>query len=576
MTIVPDNKKLGNGKSPMTTMKRYSWGDCDTLHETTPCATISVMKEHNPIIKETTVFFSSFIGIFTILTLIVTGCFIIHYATAQWSVGVNPDSLIFIDTAQNIIAGNGITAYVDGTQKPLTHFPPLYPLTLAAGGVISGKDPFVVARWVNIGTFALLLGYIARVVWYITNRTCWLSILVVGILILAPHILFIHTLAMSEPLFLVFTIITFFLLARYREVAHTRILVLASITSSMALLTRYPGIALILTGSIELFFFCPSRTFRKRVQDTLLFILLACTPMAFWIGRNMVLAENATNRTLAFHPPGLSHIRGFFYTLSTWVIPYSTSYTIHTGLRIILTGVFLVGCLFFWKRNISFRQYLYSFIIETPIARIASLFIAIYIGFILISISFFDYQTPLDYRLLLPVYLAILLIIAVFIHYDTENKQMFVKKRVILSVSLITMSILYIFVSSELMLFLHTNGWKYSGRRWQESALIEETAQIHPSIPIYTNAPNILRFIINRDTLSLPYKFHRTSLLPNETYAIEIATMREDIVHRDALIVYFTRLSWTNNIPTPEELQQELPLEPVVIVEDGILYAYSR
>jgi hypothetical protein len=126
------------------------------------------------------------------------------------------------------------------------------------------------------------------------------------------------------------------------------------------------------------------------------------------------------------------------------------------------------------------------------------------------------------------------------------------------------------------MLFLHTNGWKYSGRRWQESALIEETAQIHPSRTIYTNAPNILRFIIDRDTLSLPYKFHRTSLLSNETYAIEMSVMRERIVQHDALIVYFHRLAWTNNMPTPEELQQELLLEPVVIVEDGILYAYSR
>src|SRR6187455_890822 len=52
-------------------------------------------------------------------------------------VGVSPDSSEYVMGARNLLAGKGVGAIdADGEFHPLTHFPPLYMLLLAAGNAI--------------------------------------------------------------------------------------------------------------------------------------------------------------------------------------------------------------------------------------------------------------------------------------------------------------------------------------------------------------------------------------------------------------------------------------------------------
>ena len=67
----------------------------------------------------------------------------------------SPDSAFYVGTARNLLDGHGLTA--PPGSPPLSHFPPLFSLVLAAVGWLTGLDPLDAAGVVN----ALLLGVTA-------------------------------------------------------------------------------------------------------------------------------------------------------------------------------------------------------------------------------------------------------------------------------------------------------------------------------------------------------------------------------------------------------------------------------
>lgn len=78
------------------------------------------------------------------------GSGLLWYSTQPWGVGVGYDSFYYITSARNLISGQGLgTIDVDGSIIPLTKFPPLYPLILAALSFTSGLGIINVARLIK-------------------------------------------------------------------------------------------------------------------------------------------------------------------------------------------------------------------------------------------------------------------------------------------------------------------------------------------------------------------------------------------------------------------------------------------
>jgi hypothetical protein len=96
-----------------------------------------------------------------LLLLAAMGAICVFYATA-WGVGVSPDSTLYLEAARNLLRGHGLTiTTLDNLTRPLTHYPPLYPYLLYAGGRL-GIDPMDGARWLSallFGANIFLVGY---------------------------------------------------------------------------------------------------------------------------------------------------------------------------------------------------------------------------------------------------------------------------------------------------------------------------------------------------------------------------------------------------------------------------------
>jgi len=99
---------------------------------------------------------------FFIVILSLIGFFVFLFKT-KYGIGVNPDSVLYLDTARNLSHGLGIV-YLSkqGMLLPATHFLPLYPILLSSFN-FWGIAPLESARWLNAFLFSAnisLVGYL--------------------------------------------------------------------------------------------------------------------------------------------------------------------------------------------------------------------------------------------------------------------------------------------------------------------------------------------------------------------------------------------------------------------------------
>jgi hypothetical protein len=88
---------------------------------------------------------------------------------------------------------------------PLTNWPPLYPILLAAPAYF-GIDPAESAKWINAfcwGCSVFLAGFIA---WAYCGRSYAIGILTALSILLSPDMVEVHAQVLSEPPFIALTL----------------------------------------------------------------------------------------------------------------------------------------------------------------------------------------------------------------------------------------------------------------------------------------------------------------------------------------------------------------------------------
>ncbi len=146
----------------------------------------------------------------TLILLSLLGFALVWISTSLYGVGLSPDSVNYIATARNLLAGNGYLTFDD---TPFTHWAPLLPTMLAGLGAV-GIEPQTGARLINAASFALIIFLCGQLfVRHVKSRA--LAILgAVSILLANP--LFGHcALALTEPTFVLLSIWLFIVLVKF-------------------------------------------------------------------------------------------------------------------------------------------------------------------------------------------------------------------------------------------------------------------------------------------------------------------------------------------------------------------------
>jgi len=147
--------------------------------------------------------------------LAIGGIWLLAYSTPD-GLGINDDSIAYVAGARSILDGKGYREAWLASNGPVTHFPPGFPAVLALIGFVTGFDPLRGARAFNGLLFGLNIAFTGWVGWRMT-RSRIAGVLAAALTLLSSSLLYIHTRAMSEPLYVFLTLLSFLLLDYYFE-----------------------------------------------------------------------------------------------------------------------------------------------------------------------------------------------------------------------------------------------------------------------------------------------------------------------------------------------------------------------
>jgi len=409
--------------------------------------------------------------------MLVATCLI--WVNTPFGVNTSHDSLFYLSAAENITAGRGIFWTGSGGElKPLTHFPPFYPLVLAIFSKLS--PPLDMSTRVIAASFFGLNAVIIGLVIYATTRRWVIGVLGSLVFILSPVMLKTHLAAMSEPLFFLMILTSLVSIALYINNPSSFPLVLASVFSALAVLSRYAGTAVPLTGFICLLIL-KRKPLASKIRPALAFISLSIGPMLLWMGRNYLLTGSASNRTFVFHPIDTDNIRQILGVIFSWITPDIHSHWLEA---VGLTALFVFVFAYAW-RQIWFRCDLDCW--APYLIVVLQLFAVSYVFLLLISLSFFDASTRMDDRILAPLFLTGLLALMVAVGHMQKKVWHLILPISLLLAGLIGPLPYMLRQSNQTLLAIRNYGAGFSSLEWRDSQLVQWINSLEEDPIIITN-----------------------------------------------------------------------------------------
>ncbi len=258
---------------------------------------------------------------FTLLlaALAVLGAVLILARQVTYGVGLSADFVAYLSTARSLLAGEG---FIQIHGWPYLHWPPLYPMLLAAASLFA-FDPYDVAGPLNAAVFGLTLfvagQYLRRHVQHplLVLWACLAIMLAIPLTRVASH-------AISEAPFILFATLSLVRTSTFLDTGKRSDLIWAPAFASLAFLTRYIGVTLIITA-LPLLIFQRGVVPLEKAKRIGLYLLIAALPVALWLLRNVLVhgsyegPRNPSPYTL------LEVLDKFLSDLGGWVFLYLPS-----------------------------------------------------------------------------------------------------------------------------------------------------------------------------------------------------------------------------------------------------------
>ena len=347
----------------------------------------------------------------TLLVVVLAGLGTAHILvrTAPYGAVVGQDSVFYLSTALNFLAGEGWRDFLD---RPLVSWPPLFPLLLAAFGWV-GIDPLEAGRWINATAFGLTI--LAAGGWLRSHlQSRWLVLAASATIAASLPLIHSASYLMTDALFALLTLLALIWFAAFLNRRTAAPLWWAAIFTALAALTRYPGVVLIGAGVLVLLVRrAPPLT--ARLRDSIVFGAVSSIPLAGVLTRNWAISGTLTG------PRGgsgeslsdsLSQVADRF---RGWVIPSNTPdglgylLWIAAGLVVLAAGVVVVR---HGREKGTDRTASPSFGLGPALPF--GVFAVAYLVFIVVVVPLVVPVKGIPVRFLVPVYVPLLLV-AVFL-----------------------------------------------------------------------------------------------------------------------------------------------------------------
>ncbi len=319
----------------------------------------------------------------------------ILYYSLPWGIGVSPDSVAYLKSASRFV--------LDPKLEHLpSHWPPAYPLFLAL--MMSFISNIKIAALLgqllllvfNTVAFSLVVYHCLHVA---RKSQYWIATLAAVVFASNPEVFLVHQYAVSEALFVFFLLSGFGACFWFLNRGSMFPLLIAALLVGCMPITRYAGLPFIAVFTVLIYIgrYSGEQPPRKRTWSALAFVVISALPLICWLALNALIRGESTNRTLEYHPVGVTHAKQLLEVFFSWFqVPGPGVLTI---LVVLCMGSVVVMSLTRLPTGDSRK----ALAIGLAIAAL------LYVFFLLISISLMDAYTPLDERILLPVWVLLII-----------------------------------------------------------------------------------------------------------------------------------------------------------------------
>lgn len=489
-------------------------------------------------------------SILTLSLLAVAGTFLVLRATPE-GLSLSDDSIAYIAGARSLLAGNGYREAWLASNGPVTHFPPGFSSVLAFFGLF-GLDPLRGTRFVNALLFGINAGLLGILVWRMTPSLT-AGLVIAGLFLVNGDMLQLHAAAMSEPLFIFFSLLAFWTFDLYFELPPSSVgrgisgewwwLAACGALAGLAYLTRYAGLALAATFLVAILILRTS--WPKRITSIGIF-LAGFLPFALgWTLRNQWIAENATNRALAWHPMTAENLRFGVYTFSSFLIPVESWRKALAGFGWVLPGLIalILGMVLVWtlyrawdhfskprqasdlKRGGKESREVISFT--------TGLYIFAYLSSIVASMTLFDAATKFQLRILSPVFVSLLVLLVAFGIWMRKAYRPLVIAATILAFSL------SLYKQSVTFAHLSQGGLGFASFQWYDSQAMAYLRELPADVSIYTNEPGAVYLYVGRGAKVLPTRVDTATAQERDDFEGGVAQLQADVMQGRAVMALF-------------------------------------
>jgi hypothetical protein len=535
------------------------------------------------------------------------GAGIIIIATNHFNAGVTPDSVSYISAASNLVNGKG---YINYDGSPITIEPPMYPVILGIVSWVFKMDPLGSVRFVN----ALLLGLIIFLAGLLFKKhlksSPSLVVLGTAYVLVSTALISVSYIVWTEPLFICFILLYFLFSEKYSEKSEMSSLILLSILTLLATLTRYMGLSLVFTSLFVILFFNPEKPGTK-IRHLFIFIFVSILPITALLIRNFNLSGSF-----------------FGYNAGSWgIIPISQeAVNVYKTFRTIFNGIFywylpeqiaipplalILGFVmgFFVALELSSQKLredgesvgggatrtpsVPRFIELLPLEHawnwkkisnllqpyyLTLLFILIYLGALL---AITGPVNLLESRYLSPVFVPITLLLLIFV--DKELKPVFTRffpKNTNLIIAAFTV-VWFIYPITQMLKGVASQvkeGSYYTSRTWSTSETIDYLTHhrdLESECTLYSNGPDVIYLWTGLESQWSPSHF--IGFGGNSLGNPDISLLKSSWPQESrACLVWFDNITWRNYIFPPESLMTIARLGKVTQFKDGKIYIFQK
>jgi hypothetical protein len=490
---------------------------------------------------------------------------LVYFPTQKQGVGISPDAIQYIGTARNVIAGHGLLAY---DNSKLLLWPPLYPLLLAFMGIVFKCDPLLTIGWLNSILFAMIVFFSGRIAFRLTKGSTLFALLTALFITFSIPLYGVTLMAWSEPLFILLTVLFFVFLKKYTANYKIATLLVLALLAALAAITRYVGIALIVTGVLCILVNSRSRL-KEKILRVLFFGFVSSLPLAAWLVRNRIISGTFSGPRMLSSFTLLDNFHAMVANLFYWFFP---KYLIDSQIFIAVL-FFGLGLLFSYLFMLKF---FHKNILESDLFPFLT-FILLYVILLFIT-SKTGFWGLIDSRYLSPLFIPIALVLFTFFYRVSRFfMERFRKGIVIAVVSLVMIA----FISYPMLTTIKNSRNPVPFREGYNptSILASDAMQYlmsHPAIlddcHVYTNSPVELDFFAHFRAETIP------TILPGEfssLVAANIDQLKGNWPLDKSCLVWFNNAQyfWMYSLA---DLEKIVTLQVLYSFDDGTIYSMEK